>query len=100
VDCLSANRTANGPAERPQKSLRTSKLAMPSESNRPIDELRRQHEQILERGVLGDGYDSAVGGKSKEPKPWIDRIVHEGPVFTADGRQIWPPNWLEYLDHP
>lgn len=45
----------------------------------------------LEREILGPGYNSEARGKMVHlPKLWYNGVSEEGPVFAADGRQIWP----------
>ncbi|KAK8108989.1 hypothetical protein PG984_014790 [Apiospora sp. TS-2023a] len=55
----------------------------------------------LERAVMGPRYDSEARGKWADlPRLWYFGTSREGPVFAADGSQIWPRRWYRAAFEP
>ena len=53
------------------------------------EHIRNAQEHILERRVMGVGYDSNLQGKFAPRRPWWNES-DEGTIFGPDGTQIWP----------
>lgn len=66
------------------------------QNNPVVDRMSRSVSSELETEVMGSGYDSEARGKwTCLRRLWYDGESREGPVFAADGRQVWP---MEYGD--
>lgn len=55
-----------------------------------------RYSSVLEKEVLGSGYDSMARGKWVHlPRLWYNGMSREGPTFAADGRRVWPRSYSE-----
>ncbi|KAE8416547.1 hypothetical protein BDV36DRAFT_310027 [Aspergillus pseudocaelatus] len=60
--------------------------------NRYYENEGKQYETTLEKTVLGDKYDAVPQEKYDAKLPlWYDGYSREGPVYQADGREVWAP---------